>query len=108
LSNQLKSGVLRGVFIPTEEHEQFTTLARHRTQVTKKLRQTKSHQKYVVVSWNKSSDEFDNSNWTIAFIAWLEDKIQYSCGDCCKEKNTNVQVYQIRIFRNCQSNACLL
>jgi hypothetical protein len=24
LSNQLKSGVLRGVFIPTEEHEQFT------------------------------------------------------------------------------------
>lgn len=43
LSNQLKAGVLKGIFIPTEEHEQFTTLARHRTQVTKKLRQTKSH-----------------------------------------------------------------
>jgi hypothetical protein len=88
LSNQLKSGVLR--VIPTEEHEQFTTLARHRTQVTKKLRQTKSHQKYVTVSWNKSSDEFDNSNWTKAFIAWLEDiKFSTSCGDLALQgKNT--------------------
>jgi hypothetical protein len=48
LSNQLKSGVLR-CFIPTEEHEQFTTLARHRTQVTKKLRQTKSHIKSMLL-----------------------------------------------------------
>ena len=35
LSNQLKAGVLKGFHIPTEAHEQFTTLARHRTQVTK-------------------------------------------------------------------------
>jgi hypothetical protein len=54
LSNQLKSGVLRGVFIPTEEHEQFTTLARHR-KVTKKLTNQITYQKYVTVSWNKSS-----------------------------------------------------
>jgi hypothetical protein len=27
-------------------------------------------------------DEFDNSNWTIAFIAWLEEiKFSTSCGD---------------------------
>ena len=38
LSNQLKSGVLKGIHIPTEAEEQFTTLARHRTQVTKKKR----------------------------------------------------------------------
>ncbi|MFN3918633.1 MAG: transposase, partial [Flavobacteriales bacterium] len=37
LSNQLKQGVLKGIYIPTEEHEQFMTLARHRTQITKKL-----------------------------------------------------------------------
>jgi hypothetical protein len=36
LSNQLKSGVTRGVLFP-QKSEQFTTLARHRTQVTKKL-----------------------------------------------------------------------
>jgi transposase len=60
LSNQLKSGVLRGVFIPTEEHEQFTTLARHRTQVTK-LRQTKSHIKSMLLFHGiKVPDEFDN------------------------------------------------
>ena len=31
LSNQLKAGVLKGIYIPTEEHEQFMTLARHHT-----------------------------------------------------------------------------
>jgi transposase len=30
LSNQLKAGVLKGIYIPTEEYEQFSTLARHR------------------------------------------------------------------------------
>jgi hypothetical protein len=57
----------------------------------------------------KVPDEFDNSNWTIAFIAWLEEiKFSTSCGDLALQgKNTHVQVYQIRIFRNCQSNACL-
>jgi hypothetical protein len=35
-------------FIPTEEHEQFNT-PRHRTQVTKKLRQTKSHIKSMLL-----------------------------------------------------------
>jgi hypothetical protein len=73
LSNQLKSGVLRGVFIPTEEHEQFTTLARHRTQVTKKLRQTKSHIKSMLLFHGiKVPDEFDNQI-DYSFIAWLEE-----------------------------------
>jgi hypothetical protein len=62
------------VFYSHREHEQFTTLARHRTQVTKKLRQTKSHIKSMLLFHGiKVPDEFDNSNWTIAFIAWLEE-----------------------------------
>ena len=83
LSNQLKAGVLKGIFIPTEEHEQFTTLARHRTQVTKKLRQTKSHIKSMLLFHGiKVPEEFDNSNWTKGFLDWLE-QIQFStsCGD---------------------------
>ncbi|UOX33020.1 hypothetical protein LXD69_13350 [Flavobacterium sediminilitoris] len=40
LSNQLKAGVLKGIYIPTEAQEQFMSLARHGTQITKKLRQT--------------------------------------------------------------------
>ena len=83
LSNQLKAGVLKGIFIPTEEHEQFMTLARHRTQVTKKLRQTKSHIKSMLLFHGiKVPDQFDNPNWSKDFIIWLEKiKFSTSCGD---------------------------
>ena len=83
LSNQLKMGVLHGIYIPTEAHEQFTTLARHRTQVTKKMRQIKSHIKSMLLFHGiKIPAEFDNSNWTKDFILWLEDvKFSTSCGD---------------------------
>ncbi|MFC6098093.1 transposase, partial [Flavobacterium qiangtangense] len=83
LSNQLKAGVLKGVFVPTEEHDQFTTLARHRTQVTKKLRQAKSHIKSMLLFHGiKVPDDFDNSNWSTDFIAWLENlKFSSPCGD---------------------------
>jgi hypothetical protein len=83
LVQSIKIRCSKRCFIPTEEHEQFTTLARHRTQVTKKLRQTKSHIKSMLLFHGiKVPDEFDNSNWTIAFIAWLEEiKFSTSCGD---------------------------
>lgn len=83
LSNQLKSGVLKGIYIPTEEHEQFMTLSRHRTQVTKKLRQTKSHIKSMLLFHGvKVPEEFYNSNWSNNFIGWLEElKFSTSCGD---------------------------
>lgn len=83
LSNQLKAGVLKGIHIPTEEEEQFTTLARHRTQVTKKLRQTKAYIKSMLLFHGiKVPDEFDNPNWSRDFIVWLE-QIKFSsiCGD---------------------------
>jgi transposase len=83
LSNQLKSGILQGIYIPTEEHEQFMTLSRHRTQITKKLRQTKSHIKSMLLFHGiKIPDQFDNSNWTHDFVLWLEQlKFSSSCGD---------------------------
>jgi hypothetical protein len=88
------------VFYSTEEHEQFTTF-RHRTQVTKKLRQTKSHIKSMLLFHGiKVPDEFDNSNWTIAFMV-RRNKIQHFLWRfSLARKNTHVQVYQIRIFRN--------
>lgn len=83
LSNQLKAGVLKGIYIPTEAQEQFMTLARHRTQVTKKLRQTKSHIKSMLLFHGiKIPEKFDNSSWTKDFIDWLEAiKFSTSCGD---------------------------
>jgi transposase len=63
LVQSIKIRCSKRCFIPTEEHEQFTTLARHRTQVTKKLRQTKSHIKSMLLFHGiKVPDEFDNSN----------------------------------------------
>jgi transposase len=83
LSNQLKAGVLKGIYIPTEQHEQFTTLARHRTQITKKLRQAKSHIKSMLLFHGvKVPDQFDNSNWSIDFVTWLEElKFSNTCGN---------------------------
>ena len=83
LSNQLKLGSLKGIYIPTEEHEQFMTLARHRTQITKKLRQTKSHIKSMLLFHGiKVPEEFDNPNWSKAFIEWLNQlRFSTSCGD---------------------------
>jgi transposase len=87
LSNELKSGSLKGIYIPNEAHEQLTTLARHRTQVTKKLRQTKSHIKSMLLFHGiKIPDQFDNSCWTKDFIVWL-DGIEFShhCGKMALE-----------------------
>ena len=78
LSNQLKSAVLKGIYIPSEKEEQFMTLARHRTQITKKLRQTKSHIKSMLLYHGiKIPQQFDNSNWSNDFLVWL-DQVKFS------------------------------
>lgn len=94
LSNQLKAGVLRSVYIPTEAHEQFTSLARHRTQVTKKLRQSKSHIKSMLLFHGITIPAaFDNSNWNNDFINWLE-TIPFSstCGELALQGK--IRMYQ--------------
>ena len=83
LSNQLKLGTLKGINIPTEAEDQFTSLARHRTQVTKKLRQTKSPIKSLLLFHGiEIPTQYDNPNWSIGFLEWL-DKLKFStpCGD---------------------------
>lgn len=78
LSNFLKRGDLKGIYIPTEEQEQFLSLARHRSQVTKKLRQTKCHIKSMLLYHGvEIPEEFDKPNWTVAFLDWL-DSIKFS------------------------------
>ena len=78
LSNQLKAGVLKGIYIPSEKEEQFMTLARHRTQVTKKLRQSKSHIKSMLLYHGiKIPQQFDNSSWSNDFLVWL-DQVKFS------------------------------
>jgi transposase len=115
LSNQLKLGVLKGIYIPTEEHEQFTTLARHRTQITKKLRQTKSHIKSMLLFHGiKIPSQFDNSNWSQDFVTWLEQiKFSTACGDLALQGK--IRLYKFikseyleianQMRRHCRKNA---
>ena len=94
LSNQLKMGALKSINIPTEAEDQFTSLARHRTQVTKKLRQTKAHIKsFLLLHSIKIPQEYDNANWSIAFLEWL-DAIQFST-DC----DTMALQGKLRVYR---------
>lgn len=83
LSNQLKLGTLKGINIPTESEDQFTSLARHRTQVTKKLRTTKLQIKSLLLFHAiEIPEEYDNSNWSNGFVEWLENlKFSTVCGD---------------------------
>lgn len=74
LSNQLKLGVLKSVYIPTAEQEQLLSLARHRSQLTRKLRQCKSHIKSMLLFHGVEVPvHFDNSNWTHDFLNWLKE-----------------------------------
>src|SRR5690606_41136666 len=70
--SDLKLGVLKGIYIPTVEQEQLLSLARHRSQLTRKLRQCKSHIKSMLLFHGKViPPQFDNSNWTHDFLNWL-------------------------------------
>lgn len=94
LSNFLKGGQLKGIYIPSEEQEQFLSLARHRTQVTKKLRQTKSHIKSMLLYHGiETPEEFDNPNWTIAFLEWLK-QIKFSTSSGTLSLQGKIRMYQ--------------
>lgn len=82
LSNQLKAGTLHGIYIPTETEDQFTSLSRHRSQVTRKLRQIKSHIKsFLLFHGVEVPEEYDNSHWTKEFVNWLEQlRFKSECG----------------------------
>ena len=83
LSDQLKKGDLKPINIPTEAEEQLQTLARTRQQITRNLRRSKVHIKSMLLFHGvKLPVEFDNPNWSIDFIDWLDGlKFSYLTGD---------------------------
>ena len=86
-------------------------LARHHTQITKKLRERKSHIKSTLLYQGITiPSEFDNSNWMYDFLDWLDHlkSSTLSRNLALKREVKNLQVHQIRIFSNSQSNASLL
>lgn len=82
LCKQLQKNNLKAIHIPTEEQEQFRSLLRQRTNITKELRRVKSHIKGMLLFHGiKIPPEFDNVNWTIEFKKWLSElKWTSTCG----------------------------
>jgi transposase len=94
LSNQLKMGALKGIYIPGEEQEQLTSLARHRSQLTRKLRQAKSHIKSMLLFHGiKVPDQYDNSNWSAAFLEWLKE-VQFSSATGNYSLKAKIRMYE--------------
>jgi hypothetical protein len=76
--------------------------------VTKKVTNQTHIKSMLLFHGIKVPDEFDNSNWTIAFIAWLEEiKFSTSCGDLALQEKIRMFKF-IKSFRNCQSNALIV
>ena len=82
LCKQLQKNNLRGIHIPTEEQEQFRSLLRQRTHISKELRKVKSQIKGMLLFHGiKIPEKYDNSNWTVEFKEWLSQlKWTSSCG----------------------------
>jgi transposase len=69
-----QQGLLKSVYIPTEEKEQLNLLLRQRNEVTKQLRHTKSQIKGILLYLGVSIPEpLDTANWSVAFKQWLKE-----------------------------------
>jgi transposase len=74
LCKQLQLGNLTPINIPQEGQEQFRALLRFRMQVTRDLRRIKTHIKSSLLFLGiEVPKEYDNNNWSIAFVKWIED-----------------------------------
>lgn len=73
LSKQLQQQQLKAIYIPTEAEEQLRSLLRQRNQIVQLLRKTKNQIKALLLfHGTRVPDEFDNPNWSKAFILWMQ------------------------------------
>lgn len=94
LSRQLSLGELKAIRVPTDSEDELKSLLRHRAAITRQLRTAKTHIKsFLLYHGVKIPEEYDNSNWTRAFIGWLKDLRWYaSTGKSCLD--SKLRVYQ--------------
>lgn len=87
LAKQLHAGQLRGIYIPDESQDHLKSLVRQRAEVSKHLRQIKLSIKSLLLYHGiEIPKEYDNPNWTKAFLNWIE-KIEWMkpTGKICME-----------------------
>jgi transposase len=92
LCKQLQNDNLRAIHIPTEDQEQFRSLLRHRTNITKELRRVKTQIKSMLLFHGiEIPEHYDNSNWSVEFKEWLSNlKWSSSCGKDSMESKLRI------------------
>lgn len=72
IAKQLRAGNLRKIPIPDVERECLRSLTRHRQSLVKDMRRIKCRIKGALLFFGvEVPEEFDNPNWSKAFLAWL-------------------------------------
>ena len=92
LSRQLSLGELKGIFVPDEGEDELKSLLRHRAAITRQLRTAKTHIKsFLLYQGIKIPAQYDNPNWTRAFIVWLKElKWHFTTGKSCLDSKLRV------------------
>lgn len=73
IAHALSARQLKGIYVPSEEHESFRALVRTRKNFVNDLTRTKNRIKAILsVKAIAIPEPFDNANWSKKFIFWLE------------------------------------
>jgi transposase len=98
LAKQLQTNNLKAIHIPTEEQEQFRSLLRQRTNITKELRRVKSHIKGMLLFHGiKIPSNYDNPHWSQEFKQWLG---QLQWADSCGKESLHSKLRTLHFFHS--------
>ena len=91
ICRELKDGRLRCITIPDIDREQLRSLFRRRNDLVKKLRTIKTRLKANLLYLGiKVPDNYDNSNWSKAFLEWIRDLcFEYPTAEAALESRLN-------------------
>lgn len=86
IAKALRSGQLKGIYIPEEDQLADRALVRTRSQIVRDMVRCKNRIKSVLF-FNGISipEEFDNKNWSKSFIVWLKDLFEKKPDLSCLE-----------------------
>jgi len=103
LCRHLRQQQLKAIYIPTEEQDQLRSLVRHRNLIVKQLRQVKLHIKSMLLYQGVSLPfEYDNANWSKAFIAWLQNlQWQFSPAAYSMHSKLRILIHLHKEYLNC-------
>ena len=95
LSKQLQAGQLKGIYIPDVEQDLLKSLLRQKASAAKGLRNYKNQIKSLLLYHGiKIPDQFDNANWSKAFITWIRNlKWTFATGKQCME--SKLRMYEL-------------